>query len=552
MASHRNTSAYNKELAEAVAMAEDAQKRLVALIDRTGYPMVQDNGQRHFGPPPDWTGGPPPKGCEVFVGRLPRDVFEDELVPFLEQAGRLYEVRLMMDFGGSNRGYCFATYSCREEAKRAVRELDGSEVRPGRRVGVCPSLDNCRLFVGGIPRDRSREEVLDEMRRLTRGVVDVILYPCMSDRSRNRGFAFVEYVDHRAAAVARRQMVPGKVTLWGCHDVAVDWAEPEPVVDEETMQKVKVLYVRNVPPNISEAEIRHAFSGDDQLHVLRVRKIRDFAFVHYHSREDAVEGLALMNGAMLGGSTLEVSWSKPVCPSRRGRRYSAAAHRAEGRDPAKLQGPPIIMPGPVAPFGYEFYPHSQPRISPAPAPTRDGRPADNRLGRYRGRRGNNANLRRHPANEGHLCFQQVMRALRDLCYNKGWGEPVFYAYTVQGTDSPASDGSDPSGQFFLFKVAVPAMAPSPYNIITPNKLSSTIEEARLYAAEYALRELLSRAAVPMQYAPSLLSPVFVATHGTTASYGHSYPSYGGVLPGAGSSAMMHPPWHPSIMASPLM
>lgn len=236
MDSHRPTSLYADESA-ATAAAQDAQKRLVALMDRTGYPMIQDNGQRRYGPPPDWTGGPPPKGCEVFIGRLPRDVYEDELVPFLEQAGRLYEVRLMMDFAGSNRGYGFATYSCREEAKKAVRELDDREIRAGWRVGVCVSLDNCRLFVGGIPRERSRQEVLDEMQRLTRGVVDVILYPCLADRSRNRGFAFVEYTDHRAAAVARRQMVPGKMTLWGCHEVAVDWAEPEPVVDEETMQK---------------------------------------------------------------------------------------------------------------------------------------------------------------------------------------------------------------------------------------------------------------------------------------------------------------------------
>lgn len=550
MDSQRPTSLYAEESA-----AQDAQKRLVALMDRTGYPMVQDNGQRRYGPPPDWTGGPPPKGCEVFIGRLPRDVYEDELVPFLEQAGRLYEVRLMMDFAGSNRGYGFATYSCREEAKKAVRELDDREIRAGRRVGVCVSLDNCRLFVGGIPRERSRQEVLDEMQRLTRGVVDVILYPCLADRTRNRGFAFVEYTDHRAAAVARRQMVPGKMTLWGCHEVAVDWAEPEPVVDEETMQKVKVLYVRNVAPNTSEADLRTAFSAEDQLRVLRVKKIRDFAFVHYSKREDAVEGLALMNGATLGGSTLEVSWSKPAYPLKRGRRYTAAAHRAEGPDPNKLQGPPIVMPGPVAPFGYEFYPLAQPRISPAPPPIGDGRPADHyRPARNRGSGGSAASVFRHPANTRRPPAQQVMQALRDICHKQGWGEPAFFLYTVSGTESPASDGSDPLGQLYLFKVAIPSMAPPPYNVITPNRFCATIEEARLYAAECALREVLLRleTAVPVQYTPSLLSPVFVATPGATPSYGHGYPSYGAVLPGAGSSAMMQPAWRPSNIASPLV
>lgn len=534
MEARRPASVYSEEDAAAVT-PEDRQKRLVALIDRTGYPMVQDNGQRRYGPPPNWSGDPPPKGCEVFIGRLPRDVYEDELVPFLEQVGRLYEVRLMMDFGGSNRGYGFATYSCREEARRAVRELDDREVRAGRRVGVCVSLDNCRLFVGGIPRDRSREEVLEEMRRLTRGVVDVILYPCMGDRTRNRGFAFVEYTDHRTAAVARRQMIPGKMTLWGRSDVAVDWAEPEPFVDEETMQKVKVLYVRNVPPTVSEAEIRCAFSAQEQLHVLRVKKIRDFAFVHYHKREDAAAGLALMDGVTLGGSTLEVSWSKPANPLRRGRRHSGAARRAEDLDPSKLQGPPIVLPGPVAPFGYEFYPHAQPRVSPAPPPLGATRSPDNRPARNRPSGGRSASSVYRPANARRPSPHQTMQALRDVCYKQGWGEPAFFLYTISGTESPPSDGSDPLGRLYLFKVTVPSMAPPPYNIITPNRFSTTIEEARLYAAEYALREIMLRleAAVPVQYAPSLLSPVFVATPEATSSYGHGYPSYSAMLPSGG-------------------
>ena len=35
------------------------------------------------GPPPDWTGPDPPRGSEVFVAKLPRDCYEDELVPVI-------------------------------------------------------------------------------------------------------------------------------------------------------------------------------------------------------------------------------------------------------------------------------------------------------------------------------------------------------------------------------------------------------------------------------------------------------------------------------------
>lgn len=39
--------------------------------------------------------------------------------------------------------------------------------------------------------------------------MDVIVYPSAMDRMKNRGFAFVEYESHKAAAMARRKLIPG-------------------------------------------------------------------------------------------------------------------------------------------------------------------------------------------------------------------------------------------------------------------------------------------------------------------------------------------------------
>lgn len=83
--------------------------------------------------------------------------------------------------------------------------------RNGRLLGVCASVDNCRLFVGGIPKTKKREEILAEMNKVTDGVIDVIVYPSAADKTKNRGFAFVEYNSHRAAAMARRKLLPGSM-----------------------------------------------------------------------------------------------------------------------------------------------------------------------------------------------------------------------------------------------------------------------------------------------------------------------------------------------------
>ena len=56
-----------------------------------GYNVTQRNGQRIFGgPPPNWKGPAPDKGSEVFVGKVPRDMYEWELVPLFETVRTYY------------------------------------------------------------------------------------------------------------------------------------------------------------------------------------------------------------------------------------------------------------------------------------------------------------------------------------------------------------------------------------------------------------------------------------------------------------------------------
>ena len=196
-------------------------------------------------------------------------------------------------FSGSNRGYGFVMYTNREDAKRACYELDNYEIRRGRRIGVVMSRDNCRLFVGKIPRDKTKQDVIDAMSMVTDGVVDAIVHTCYDDPRKNRGFAFVEYEDHRSAAMARRQLLPGKTPLWGDVEVQVDWAQPENDLDDAVMERVSNLYIRNLAPNVTEAEIANLFSLNNRLFITKVKKIKDFAFVHFKDRTTAEKVLEL-------------------------------------------------------------------------------------------------------------------------------------------------------------------------------------------------------------------------------------------------------------------
>ncbi|XP_017688219.1 PREDICTED: APOBEC1 complementation factor isoform X2 [Lepidothrix coronata] len=494
---------------------------LRALIQRTGYNLIQENGQRKYGgPPPGWDGPPPERGCEIFIGKLPRDLFEDELIPLCEKIGKIYEMRMMMDFNGNNRGYAFVTFSNKQEAKNAIKTLNNYEIRNGRLLGVCASVDNCRLFVGGIPKTKKREEILAEMKKVTDGVVDVIVYPSAADKTKNRGFAFVEYESHRAAAMARRKLLPGRIQLWG-HPIAVDWAEPEVEVDEDTMSSVKILYVRNLMLSTTEETIEKEFNSIKPGAVERVKKIRDYAFVHFNKREHAVEAMKALNGKVLDGSPIEVTLAKPVDKDS----YVRYTRGTGGRGPvlpgeytytfghvydpaaAYLGAPVFYAPQAYAAIPNLHFPATKglsnrsiirpPSIRGA-AGVRGlggrGYLAYTGLGRgyqLKEKRGEDKlydllpGMELTPMNHVTLKPQGIKLApqiLEEICQKNNWGQPVYQLHSAIGQDQR---------QLFLYKITIPALASQNPAIhpFTPPKLSAYVDEAKTYAAEYTLQSL---------------------------------------------------------------
>lgn len=440
---------------------------LTQLQEKTGYRLVQENGQRKFGgPPPGWEGPAPCRGCEIFIGKIPRDIYEDELVPVFQSMGRIYEFRLMMDFSGSNRGYAFCTYCQRGDAKRAVKELNNFEIRKRRFLGVCLSVDNCRLFVGGIPKTKVKDEILAEMCKVTEGVVDVIVYPSAMDKSRNRGFAFVEYQSHRAAAMARRKLIPGRIQLWG-HNIAVDWAEPEPETDEDIMATVRILYVRNLMLSTSEEHLKEIFEGIvlKKDCIERVKKLRDYAFIHFRQREDAIKAMEKMNGCQIDGSTVEVVLAKPVDKNE----YNVRMAKAKGLSQI-ING--NEMETNLTPTQNQWISQCPRGVNKVAVPVKSrGRGAAGSRSAGGTKNYYSAVTRQHP-----------VETLDSICQKNHWGSPTYDLFSAVQPDS--TTGAE--CQFFLYKVTIPALFPLAFQ---PAKLCRTPEEAKVYAAEHCLSQL---------------------------------------------------------------
>ena len=61
---------------------------------------------------------------QIYCGKLPKDLFEDSLIPLFENIGAIWDLRLMMDpISGRNRGYCFVTFTEKKAAEEAVKQV---------------------------------------------------------------------------------------------------------------------------------------------------------------------------------------------------------------------------------------------------------------------------------------------------------------------------------------------------------------------------------------------------------------------------------------------
>lgn len=173
----------------------------------------QERGRAHHGhhvpvSPAGWVGGPPPAGTEVYIARLPQDVYENTLIPLFESVGKLYEFRLMMTFSGLNRGFAYARYTSPQDARNAIATFHRFQVREGCAIVVCRSTQKRELIVNGLDVSVSQQELEAMLQTVTEGILSVTLHarPCQ----RPAKLAVLKYRSHEAAALAKKALMEGE------------------------------------------------------------------------------------------------------------------------------------------------------------------------------------------------------------------------------------------------------------------------------------------------------------------------------------------------------
>ncbi|NWV87054.1 DND1 protein, partial [Machaerirhynchus nigripectus] len=204
---------------------EASKRALLAWEKETGIELVQINGQRRYGgPPPGWVGGPPPAGTEIYIARLPQDIYENTLIPLFESVGKLYEFRLMMTFSGLNRGFAYARYTSPQDARNAITTFHRFRLREGCTIVVCRSTQKRELIVSDLDVSVNQQDLETLLQMITEGILSVTLHasPCQ----RPAKLAVLKYRSHEAAALAKKTLMEGNLRIGG-PGMRVDWLDPQ-------------------------------------------------------------------------------------------------------------------------------------------------------------------------------------------------------------------------------------------------------------------------------------------------------------------------------------
>ncbi|KAF7278028.1 hypothetical protein GWI33_008948 [Rhynchophorus ferrugineus] len=258
------------------------------------------------------TGFVPEKGSEIYVSKIPTTANIESLVNYFDAVGPFFQIRLMVkDNGALNRGFAYVSYMNKCQTERALVQLEKQLFQGVVGLQMEISLDNCRIFLGGLPITKSREEIWMHLKHTynVSNIIDIITYKNYVYPGCTRGFVFVVFRTHEEASHFRAKFC-GKLILFG-KDIVVDWSIPVMDIPNNILEKVKIIFLRGLPVTQTAQEFRILIEEHlGSIGIQKTYKHKDYAFIHVASRSLAEEVMSKLSDYYTD-SPVEVEWAKP-------------------------------------------------------------------------------------------------------------------------------------------------------------------------------------------------------------------------------------------------
>lgn len=113
----------------------------------------------------------------------------------------------------------------------------------------------------------------------------------------NRGYAFVEYLTHKAAAKARRKLVPCKIKIRG-HEIQVDWATPSHESGDSLSIQTSLL-IKNLKETCENDQLVWYYSLRNKFKIVKFKRLPTQALISFNSKQEAEFAMRIYNGKNL-------------------------------------------------------------------------------------------------------------------------------------------------------------------------------------------------------------------------------------------------------------
>eukprot|EP00249_Psilotum_nudum_P016199 c25712_g1_i2 orf=282-1604(+) len=184
---------------------------------------------------------------KLFVGQIPRQMTEEELLPVFQEAGDVREISIIRDKATKmSRGCCFLIYATKEEADNAIDMFHNKRKLPPLNTplqvkyadGELERLEH-KLFVGMLPKSASAEDITKifspygEIKELT----------VIKGSQASKGCAFLKYGTRYQAMLAIKAL-NGTFKMEGSTSaLVVKWADTEKEKQARKTQKAQAAPV---------------------------------------------------------------------------------------------------------------------------------------------------------------------------------------------------------------------------------------------------------------------------------------------------------------------
>ncbi|KAL7746466.1 Protein phosphatase PP2A regulatory subunit B [Sorochytrium milnesiophthora] len=322
----------------------------------------------------------------IFIKNLDEAIDNKALHDTFTAFGNILSCKVATDQDGNSRGYGFVHYETLEAAERAIEAVNGMllndkavyvglhlprKERQARIAEVRSKFTN--LYVKNLPEEATEEQLRELFGRY--GEITSLMVQHDPDGS-SKGFGFINYADHEAAARAVDDLhdkdFMGK-TLY------VQRAQKKSEREEELRKMYEMqrnermakwhgtnLYVKNLDDSIDDEALRREFAPFGAITSSKVMVddkgiSRGFGFVCFSTPDEATKAVTEMNGKMIENKPIYVALAQRK-DQRRAQLEAQHAQRSQYRmQPGQpmMPGVPGMYPGaPVyfaAPRG-NFYP----------------------------------------------------------------------------------------------------------------------------------------------------------------------------------------------------